>query len=66
LSKNHTCVFPESNFWRRWPIFLMNDNLVIAVLCFGSHICNKAARIRVKPLPFSLSVFFLSFSSFSN
>jgi hypothetical protein len=25
----------------------MNDKLVIAVLCFGSHICNQAARIRV-------------------
>jgi hypothetical protein len=25
----------------------MNDKIVIAVLCFGSHICNQAARIRV-------------------
>ncbi len=30
----------------------MNKNLVTAVLCFGSHICNQATRIRVicKPL----------------
>ncbi len=33
--------------------FLMNDKLVIAVLCFGSHICNQAAKIRVKTLHFS-------------
>ncbi len=26
----------------------MNNKLVTAVLCFGSHICNQAARIRVK------------------
>jgi hypothetical protein len=25
----------------------MNNKLVTAVLCFGSHICNQAARIRV-------------------
>jgi hypothetical protein len=28
-------------------LFFMNDKLIIAVLCFGSHICNQAARIRV-------------------
>jgi hypothetical protein len=28
--------------------FFMNNKLVTAVLCFGSHICNQAARIRVK------------------
>jgi hypothetical protein len=28
----------------------MKNKLVTAVLCFGSHICNQAARIRVKPL----------------
>jgi hypothetical protein len=27
---------------------LVNNELVTAVLCFGSHICNQAARIRVK------------------
>jgi hypothetical protein len=41
---------------------LMTDKLVIAVLCFGSRICNQAARIRFEvisiettrtpPLPF--------------
>jgi hypothetical protein len=25
----------------------MNEKLIIAVLCFGSHICNQATRIRV-------------------
>ncbi len=25
----------------------MNNKLVTAVLCFGSHICNQADRIRV-------------------
>jgi hypothetical protein len=28
----------------------MNDKLVIAVLCFGSHICNQAPKIRVNLL----------------
>jgi hypothetical protein len=28
-------------------IFFMNNKLVTAVLCFGSHICNHAVRIRV-------------------
>jgi hypothetical protein len=27
--------------------FFINDKLVKAVLCFGSHICNQAAMIRV-------------------
>jgi hypothetical protein len=34
----------------------MNNKLVTAVFCFGSHICNQAARIRVKqnmPLRFT-------------
>ncbi len=30
-------------FW----IFFLNNKLVTAVLCFGSHICNQAVRIRV-------------------
>jgi hypothetical protein len=30
--------------------FLMNNELVTSVLCFGSHICNQAARIRVNTL----------------
>ncbi len=30
-----------------FSIFLANNKLVTAVLCFGSHICNQAARIRV-------------------
>jgi hypothetical protein len=28
--------------------FFINDKLVTAVLCFGSHICNQAIRITVK------------------
>jgi hypothetical protein len=28
--------------------FFMNNKLVTEVLCFGSHICKQAARIRVK------------------
>jgi hypothetical protein len=30
--------------------FFMNDKLVTAVLCFGTHICNQAARTRVNSL----------------
>jgi hypothetical protein len=30
-----------------FPIFFMNNKLITAVLYFGSHICNQAARIRV-------------------
>jgi hypothetical protein len=33
-----------------FAIFLMNNKLVTSVLCFGSHVCNQAARIRVKGL----------------
>jgi len=33
--------------------FLMNDKLVIAVLCYVIHICKQAARIRVKTRHFS-------------
>jgi hypothetical protein len=35
----------------------MNDKLITAVLGFGSHNGNQAARIRVKPILFSISVF---------
>jgi hypothetical protein len=38
--------------------FFMNDKNVIAVLCFGSHICNQAARIRVNILPSAEEDFF--------
>jgi hypothetical protein len=34
--------------YKFFSISFMNDKLVIAVLCFGSYICNQAARIRVK------------------
>ncbi len=30
--------------------FFMNNKLASAVLCFGSHICIQAARIRVKTI----------------
>jgi hypothetical protein len=30
-----------------FSIFFINDKLVTAVLCFGSFICNQAARIRL-------------------
>jgi hypothetical protein len=35
----------------------MNDKLITAVLGFRSHNGNQAARIRVKPILFSFSVF---------
>ncbi len=34
--------------YKFFSIFLMNDKLYTSVLSFGSHICNHAARIRVK------------------
>ncbi len=40
----HKCLWRITNFIQ----FFMNDKLVIAVLCFGSLICNQAVRIRVK------------------
>ncbi len=33
----------------------MNNKLVTAVLCFGSHICNQATRIKVNPIPGGLA-----------
>ncbi len=49
-------AYTELNTRRLWRItyffqfFLMNNKLVTAVLCFGSHFCNQAARIRVNLL----------------
>jgi len=33
--------------------FFMNNKLVIAVLCFGSHICNQPPELELKEYAFA-------------